>query len=239
MAALTDDLVKKFQATAHFRDFNNDNRINSMAIAEDGQTLISASNHHVVDVYNCNLGKQTSFIHLRKYGCGIVDFVDGGAENILVSSKKRDHTIRPLNIETKSYGTYYVGHSDFVTSLCVHRSSGLFLSAGMDKTVRLWDTRSPRVISMAKFTGTPLCAWEPSGALFAVGIDSQKIQMFDLRGLDNGPFFSFDSNKDFNCEWTSLKFSHDGNQILVSTNGTKIRVIDSIYGNIIHPFLSK
>lgn len=241
MASLSDDLVRKFQPTAHFRDFapNNDKRINSMAISQNGQTLISASNYHVLDVYDCNRGTQTNVIHLRKYGCGVVDFVDNDNQNILISSKKRDHIIRPLNIETKSYGTYYVGHRDFLSSLCVHRSSGLFLSASMDKTVRLWDTRSPRGVSVATFDGSPVCAWDPSGVLFGVGVDSHQIQLFDIRGLDNGPFCSFVWNKEFNCEWNSLKFSSDGKQILISTNGTKLRVVDSIYGKIVHTFLSK
>lgn len=237
MQALTDETVKTFQPTTHFRD-SNDKRINSMAISENGQTLISASNHHVLDVYDCNHGRLTGVIQMRKYGCGVVDFADNDAANILVTSTKQDHTVRQLSIETKMYGTYFVGHSDLVTSLCAHQSSKLFLSAGKDRTVRLWDTRSPRSVSMATFDDAPLCAWEPSGALFAVGVNSQEIRMFDLRGLESGPFATFDCNKDFNCDWSHLKFSHDGKQILISTNGTKIRVISSHCGKIIHSFLS-
>lgn len=241
MAALNDEMVQKFHPTTHFRDYslNADKRVNSMTFSDDGRTLSASTNDHVLDVFDCNGGNQSAKIFLQKYGCGVIDFIGVTAEKILISSRKRDHVIRPLTIETKSYGQYYVGHSGLVTSLCVHRSSDVFLSAGRDKTIRLWDTRLTCCLSVTKFDSTPLCAWDPSGTMFGVAVDSRHIQLFDLRGLDNGPVVTFNSNKDFNSEWCKIAFSHDGKQILISTNGTKIRVIDSFYGTIIHPFLSK
>lgn len=241
MATLSDELVGKFQPTTHFRNFtpNNDKRVNSMAISQDGSTLIASSNHHVIDVFDCNRGIQKNCIPMHKYGCGVIDFADDGAENVVVGSMKQSNTIRLLNIEKKTYGTYFVGHTSRVTSLSVHSPSHLFLSGGMDMAIQLWDTRSASCISKAKFDGIPLCAWAPNGALFAVGVNSQHIHLFDVRGLGNGPFVTFDLNKDTNCDWSSLKFSHDGKQFLISSNGTKIRVIDSVYGKIIHPFLSE
>lgn len=241
MAALNDEVVANFSPTTHFRSFtpNNDKRVNSMAFSEDGNILIASSNHHVIDVFDCNHGIQKNFVPMQGHGCGVIDFTDNGAENVIVSSQKKDNTIRLLNIEKQAYGTLFVGHTSLVTSIGVHRPSHLFLSGGMDNTIQMWDTNSANCISKARFDNTPLCAWAPDGNLFAVGVNSQQIYLFDVRGLSNGPFATFDFNKDPTCEWTSLKFSHDGKQFLISSNGTKIRVIDSTYGKIIHPFLSK
>lgn len=240
MAALTDEFVKRFQPTTHFRECSvlNDKRIKSMCVSTDGQLLAATTNHHSLDVYDCNRGILKSIVHLRKYGCGAVDFIDGNADCVLVSSAKNECAIRLLNIEKKTYEMVYAGHTKPVVSMSVHQSSQRFLSVGQDNTVRLWDTRVPRCVAAQEFDQTPLCAWHPNGEIFAVGIDSRQIRLFDVRGLGNGAFSYSDSNPDQHVDWTKLEFSHSGNSILVSTNGPKIRVIDSYFGKIQHLFLS-
>ena len=57
--------------------------------------------------------------------------------------------------------------------------------------------------------------------------------------LKKGPFSNFKIAKDVrdqNIEWTGLKFSPDGKTILVSTNGSMIKLVDAFNGNVLHTF---
>lgn len=54
--------------------------------------------------------------------------------------------------------------------------------------------------------------------------------------LPQGPFATFKMQYDRTCEWTGLKFSNDGKLILISTNGSFIRLIDAFKGVVMHTF---
>lgn len=54
--------------------------------------------------------------------------------------------------------------------------------------------------------------------------------------LLQGPFATFKMQYDRTCEWTGLKFSNDGKLILISTNGSFIRLIDAFKGVVMHTF---
>ena len=119
-----------------------------------------------------------------------------------------------------------------------------------------------------QLAGRPVAAFDPEGLIFAAGINSESVKLYDLRSFDKGPFSSFKfSGKDHldlrlafrvkrhlkkgriryalvmshlillflrpadkDVEWTGLKFSPDGKSILVSTNGSLIRLIDAFTG---------
>lgn len=38
------------------------------------------------------------------------------------------------------------------------------------------------------------------------------------------------------CDWTRIAFSNDGKQILISTNGGMIRVLNAFSGAVLHTF---
>ena len=39
--------------------------------------------------------------------------------------------------------------------------------------------------------GRPVAAFDPEGLLFAAGINSESVKLYDLRSFDKGPFSSF------------------------------------------------
>lgn len=53
---------------------------------------------------------------------------------------------------------------------------------------------------------------------------------------EKGPFASFETRFNRVCDWTGLKFSNDGKQILISTNGGMIRVLNAFNGSVLHTF---
>ena len=83
-----------------------------------------------------------------------------------------------------------------------------------------------------KLAGRPVAAFDPDGLIFAAGINSESVKLYDLRwdlkeghvwdwvltdtpslarSFDKGPFSSFKLQADSQeIEWTGLKFSPDG-----------------------------
>ena len=66
-----------------------------------------------------------------------------------------------------------------------------FLSGSLDKTIRLWDLRSPNCQGLMHLAGRPVAAFDPEGLIFAAGINSESVKLYDLRSFDKGPFSSF------------------------------------------------
>ena len=42
-----------------------------------------------------------------------------------------------------------------------------------------------------KLAGRPVAAFDPDGLIFAAGINSESVKLYDLRSFDKGPFSSF------------------------------------------------
>lgn len=87
-------------------------------------------------------------------------------------------------------------------------------------------------------SGRPTAAFDPEGLVFAAGINSEYLNLYDLRSFDKGPFGTFKpSMSEFTgTEWTSLKFSPDGRTILICTNGSYLRLVNSFTGAHLHSF---
>lgn len=69
-----------------------------------------------------------------------------------------------------------------------------FLSAGTDGTVRLWDLRSSNCQGALNVApgNAPVANFDPEGLLFAAGINSKQIKLYDARKFEQGPFATFD-----------------------------------------------
>lgn len=234
MSANTEALLQSFKMfPCHMR--NRDKRITSIRFSSDGEKLISSSNFNAIEIYDCSTIKQNT-IPCQKYGSGIIDFTNS-TNNIIVTSTKRGHDVRELSIEENCYKTCFSGHSDLVTGLAMNTDQNYFLTASRDRKVLLWDIRAPKAQhAHTDLPEPPLIAWHPSNLMFGVGLpDANIIRLFDIRGMESGSLAKFIFNPDPN-KWTNLKFSPDGNQILVSTNGSRIRIVDSFTGKLLKVF---
>lgn len=88
---------------------------------------------------------------------------------------------------------------------------------------------------MLKVAGTPSVAYDPSGMVFAVGLNFKPtVLLYDIRKLDSEPFAEIPITDPLlqragmrPLENTSIKCSNDGQHILVSTSGTVHYVLHS------------
>ncbi|KAK2142897.1 hypothetical protein LSH36_900g00006 [Paralvinella palmiformis] len=230
---LTDVVLRNFRVAKVFRE--NTDRINSLDFSPNGETLISSSDDDSIVIYDCQNGTPKRTLNSKKYGVDLISYTH--AINTAVhSSTKVDDTIRYLSLHDNKYIRYFQGHTKKVVTLCMSPTDDTFLSGSLDKTIRLWDLRSPNCQGLMHLPGRPVAAFDPEGLIFAAGINSESLKLYDLRSFDKGPFATFKLQQDKDCDWTGLKFSPDGKLILISTNGSVVRLIDAFQGTPLQTF---
>lgn len=232
---LVDNVIRSMRVGKVFRD--NQDSINHMHFSTDGASLISSSEDDQIVIYDCERGTQKRTLNSKKYGVDLIHFTQNKT-NVVHASTKENDIIRYLNVHENKYISYLRGHTKKVVTLCMNPTDETFLSGSLDKTIRLWDIRSSYCQGFMNLAGRPVAAFDPEGLIFAAGISSESVKLYDLRSFDKGPFSSFkvpmEGSKD--VEWTGLKFSPDGKTILISTNGSMIKLIDAFSGNILQTF---
>ncbi len=71
--------------------------------------------------------------------------------------------------------------------------------------------------------------------VFAALVDGGRVSLFDVKKHDIGPFatFSFDDFSGDTAKATSVKFSSDGNFLLLSGGSDKVFVVGSFHGHLL------
>ncbi|XP_023343366.1 WD repeat-containing protein 82-like isoform X2 [Eurytemora carolleeae] len=226
---LVESVVRTMRVAKVYTD--NQDTITNMNFSSDGMSLITSSADDQIIIYDCEKGTQKRTINSKKYGVDLVQFCSNKSQAVHASTKEND-VIRYIFLTENKYIRYFGGHTKRVVTLCMNPTDETFLSGSMDKTIRLWDLRSNNCQGLMNLAGRPVAAFDPDGLIFAAGVNSEHVKLYDLRSFDKGPFASFKPEaKSKECEWTGLKFSPDGKSILISTNGSDIKLIDSFQGN--------
>uniref|UniRef100_A0A8C8EIF7 WD repeat-containing protein 82 n=1 Tax=Oncorhynchus tshawytscha TaxID=74940 RepID=A0A8C8EIF7_ONCTS len=205
---LTDNVLRSFRVAKVFRE--NSDKINCFDFSSNGETIISSSDDDSLVLYDCQEGKPKRTLYSKKYGVDLIRYTHA-ANTVVYSSNKIDDTIRYLSLHDNKYIRYFPGHNKRVTSLSMSPVDDTFISGSLDKTIRLWDLRSPNC------------------QVGEASLDGQTVR-------PAGPFATFKLQYDRTCEWTGLKFSNDGKLILVSTNGGALRLLDAFKGAVMHSF---
>ncbi|PRD28492.1 UNVERIFIED_CONTAM: Wdr82 [Trichonephila clavipes] len=233
---LVPSVVQSFRVAKAFSE--NSDRINSIDFSSDGVTLISSSDDDSIVIYDCERGVHKRTLHSKKYGADLVRFTHN--ENSAVhSSTKIDDTIRYLSLHDNKYIRYFPGHTKKVTSLSMSPVEDSLLSSSLDKSVRLWDVRSPNCQGFLTENGKPVVCFDPEGLSFAVAVNSEEIRLYDMRSFDKGPFNTFLPFKERNSDWTCMKYSPDGKMIMISTNGSDVHLLDAYNGRPLTTFASR
>ena len=152
--------------------------------------------------------------------------------------KKSHHhnAIRYLSLHDNAYVRTFEGHTDRITEISMSHLDDSFMTASIDRTVRLWDLRQSGTIAICKVTGRPTMAQDPEGLVFAIGTGSNELKLYDRRKYEHGPFETINTLPRCNYEWCNIKFSPDGKYILISTRTNLTMLVDSFKGNLIAQF---
>jgi len=228
---LTETAVRSFAVAKHFRDHKD--KINSLDFSADGSILISSSDDDSIVLYSCFEGVKKNQTFSKKYGVDLIRFTHD-SNTAVHASTKVDDTIRYLSLHDNKYIRYFRDHTKQVTCLSMSPTEDLFISGSLDRTLRLWDVRSNNCQGLMNLPSRPVAAFDPEGLIFGVGMDSNVIKLYDLRTFDKGPFSTFKLDPEKDCDWTGLKFSPDGRYILITTNGSVIRLLDAFDGQVKH-----
>lgn len=261
---LNERVIRSMRVAKVLRD--NSAAVNHLHFSADGASLISSSDDDQIIIYDSVRGTKSQTLNSKKYGVDLIHFTASKA-NVVHASTKENDIIRYLNVHENKYMAYFRGHTKKVVTLSTSPADELFVSGSLDNTIRLWDLRSANPQGVMHLAGRPVAAFDPEGLIFAAGVNSESVKLYDLRSFDHGPFSSFKFNdlndpfggaaaaahngkasavdvaahngKERECEWSGLKFSPDGKTILISTNGALIRLIDAFTGATLQTFVGR
>ncbi|KAI0370353.1 WD40 repeat-like protein [Pilatotrama ljubarskyi] len=216
--------------------------ISGISFDDRGDQVITAAEDETFRLYNCKSGKQVKTLYSKKYGVDLPRFTHKNTA-ILHASTKEDDTIRYHSLHDNKYLQYFKGHKGRVVSLEMSPVDDGFMSGSLDKTVRLWDLRSPNCRGLLNLPASPVVAYDASGLVFAVGVNQySRILLYDQANFDKAPFMtitledptlSLVSFPPRAIYMTSLSFSTNGKYLLVGCSGDAHYIMDAFDGHLL------
>lgn len=186
--------------------------------------------------------RQTKVLYSKKYGVDLPRFTHKNSA-IVHASTKEDDTVRYHSLHDNKYLQYFKGHKERVVSLEVSPVDDGFMSGSLDKTVRLWDLRTPNCRGLLNLPSFPIVAYDASGLVFAVAVNHyQRILMYDQANFDKAPFLTISlddptlalvSYPPRAIYVTSLSFSTNGKYLLVGCSGDAHYILDAFEGHLL------
>uniref|UniRef100_A0A8C7D3Z6 WD repeat domain 82 n=1 Tax=Oncorhynchus kisutch TaxID=8019 RepID=A0A8C7D3Z6_ONCKI len=126
-------------------------------------------------LYDCQEGKPKRTLYSKKYGVDLIRYTHA-ANTVVYSSNKIDDTIWYLSLHDNKYIRYFPGHNKRVMALSMSPVDDTFISGSLDKTM------GPA--GLMHLQGKPICSFDPEGLIFAAGVNSEMVQLYDLRSFD-------------------------------------------------------
>ncbi|CAG2165246.1 unnamed protein product [Oppiella nova] len=240
---MSPNLLSDMHQFRYIRFQGNDTsyKVNSMDWNSSGTHLIASSDDSVVRIFDMN-GVEVNLIPSKKHGSDCIQWLNDTNTAVFASKYETQigsdvHKIRHLDVERKTFMHYYCGHERQVTGISINRNHNCFLSASLDNTIRLWDSRldaqikpgDRRSLAILKCLGRSVVSFDPLGVVFAVCLQmDSSIRLYDLRNYSSGPFTvsRLQPNAAFG-EVYGLSFSPNAKMIALSTNGSQMGVLDA------------
>lgn len=206
-------------------------RITSLDYSDNGLWLLSTGTDENLNLYDCRTGEFAKTIPSKKYGCHLGRFTHRST-NCVFASTKGDDAIRYLSLHDNKFVRYFRGHKNKVISLELSPVDDTLLSSALDRTVRLWDLRSPNpegVIQMP--TPGNHITFDAMGLIFAVvSQEKRTVALYDVRNFEREPFLQFSChNVPGNLQ--KVELSNNSKYLVVSGDGVSHGIYDAMNGN--------
>lgn len=212
--------------------------VNSLDFTKDGEGLLSSGDDNKLCLYSSTQGTMDRVAQCNAHGATLARFTHDPVSVIVASPT--DHAIRYMSFHDSRYMRSFRAHTDSVVALEMSPKEDIFASASMDDTARLWDLRHTNCAGVMRFQGgghRPAVAFDPQGIVFAAAICGGRIKMFDVRAYDKGPFLTFlTGDLGGSKSFSSIKFSNDGNAMLVATTQGVHALLDAFSGKVINSY---
>eukprot|EP01083_Nonionella_stella_P022904 63311_1 len=224
----------------------NNCSVNGLDLDATGRWLVTTSTDHCVRLYDCLEPKRRKVIECKKYSASCVQFSHHSKSVLLATHNgtnqnemnSNHNVIRYLSLHDNAYIGSFYGHTDRITEISVSYLDDTFMSASIDRHIRLWDIRQNGSMAICKVPGRPTMAQDREGLIFAIGTGKNELKLYDRRKYEHGPFETMNGFPACNYEWCKMEFSPDGKYILISTRTNLLMLVDSFKGTVITQFVS-
>ncbi|KAH8267436.1 hypothetical protein KR018_002344, partial [Drosophila ironensis] len=227
---LNDEAMRQFRVAVLYHQGEEQKR--SLDFSADGKRLL-VCDHTAVSVFSTARQSLIRQVKLSRHRADAACFTHN-SDRILHASTKHDVAIRCLDLRARRCVRHFFGHTKKVHYLARQpKHENVFLSAGRDHQVYIWDMRTSKRVSHLKKLRRPLCAFDPSGMTFAT-TDDDKIHLHDMRALGGPPRSTLVYKSNSPAKWTQLLFSPNGKSMLVNTDhswGFTLNAADGSYQN--------
>jgi len=154
--------------------------VSSLAISQDGQTLVSGSGDRKIKIWNLQTGGLKTTLSLHTDAVTSVAISPDG--KTLVSGSK-DSTIKVWNLENGSLKNSLVGHKDAVNSVAINPDGETLVSGSADKTIKIWNLQTGKLRNT--LTGHTKSVWRvalsPDGNTLVSGSYDNTIKIWNLQ----------------------------------------------------------
>jgi COMPASS component SWD2 len=139
----------------------------------------------------------------------------------------------------------FIGHTDSITSIDLSPSDSTFVSCSKDFTTRVWEYE--KKACKIKISKSRAACFDNTGMILAClyikdrepgkKTSVQQVHLFNTENYEERPFsiFSIDEQES-TAEIKQMKFSPDGQLILLGSTENSILLIDSFDGKLKHKF---
>ncbi|GAB1538822.1 hypothetical protein NUACC21_14860 [Scytonema sp. NUACC21] len=154
-------------------------RVNSLAISQDGQTLVSASEDKTVKIWNLANGQEVRTLGGHSNSIHALAFSHDGK---ILADGSDDNTIKLWSLVTGEEITTLAGHSDFVRSVVFSPDGKTLASGSYDKTIKLWNLETGEQIrTLQGHSGkVTSIAITPDGKVLASSSFDRTIKLWSL-----------------------------------------------------------